>query len=179
MAELGRRYLEHARWRVGGQRWFTDKLPLNFLNLGFVAAALPGARIVHLVREPMDACFSNLKELFAEAYPYSYRLDELGAHYARYRRLMSHWHGALPGRIHDVSYEALVTSPEAVARGVFEFCGLPWDACSLDLARGGTVSTASTVQVREGIHARRVGGWQPYARGLEPLRLRLQEEGWL
>jgi hypothetical protein len=66
-----------------------------------------------------------------------------------------------------------------VARGVFEFCGLPWDACSLDLARGGTVSTASTVQVREGINARRVGGWQPYARGLEPRRLRLQEEGWL
>ena len=179
MAELGRRYLTHARWRAGGKRWFTDKLPLNFLNLGFIAAALPGARVVHLVREPMDACFSNLKELFAEAYPYSYALDELAAHYGRYRRLMAHWHAALPGRIHDVSYEALVTSPEAVARGVFDFCGLLWDAGSLDLSRGGSVSTASTVQVREGIHARRVGGWQSYARGLEPLRQRLQQEGWL
>jgi hypothetical protein len=78
-----------------------------------------------------------------------------------------------------VSYEALVRAPEAVARGVFEFCGLPWDAASLDLSRGGAVSTASTVQVREGIHARRVGGWQPYARGLEPLRQRLQQEGLL
>jgi hypothetical protein len=179
MAELGRRYLAHARWRAGGKRWFTDKLPLNFLNLGFIAAALPGARILHLVRDPMDACFSNLKELFADAYPYSYRLDELAAHYARYRRLMAHWHAVLPGRIHDVSYEALVTSPEAVARGVFGFCGLPWDAASLDLSRGGAVSTASTVQVREGIHARRVGAWQPYAGGLEPLRLQLCKDGLL
>jgi len=178
-AELGRRYLEHARWRAQGRRWFTDKLPLNFLHVGFIAAALPGARILHLVREPMDACFSNLKELFAEAYPYSYVLDELAAHYGRYRRLMQHWHAALPGRVHDVSYEALVTNPEKVARGVFEFCGLPWEAGSLDLSRGGAVSTASTVQVREGIHARRVGGWRAYAQQLEPLRARLQQEGWL
>jgi hypothetical protein len=41
------------------------------------------------------------------------------------------------------------------------------------------VSTASTVQVREGIHARRVGAWQPYARGLEPLRLQLHKDGLL
>jgi tetratricopeptide (TPR) repeat protein len=178
-AELGRRYLEHAAWRADGRGWFTDKLPMNFLHVGFIARALPGARILHLVREPMDTCFSNLKELFAEAYPYSYRLDELAAHYGRYRRLMAHWHAAFPGRILDVSYEALVADPERVARGVFAHCGLRWDPASLALGGGGAVSTASTVQVREGIHARRVGGWRAYARQLEPLRQRLQQDGWL
>jgi hypothetical protein len=92
---------------------------------------------------------------------------------------MAHWHATLPGRVHDVSYEALVTEPERVGREVFEFCGLSWNAQHLDLARGGAVTTASTVQVREGIHARRVGGWRAYARQLEPLRERLHRDGWL
>jgi hypothetical protein len=179
-AELGRRYLEHARWRARGKPRFTDKMPLNFLHVGFIAAALPQARVLHLVREPMDTCFSNLKELFAEAYPYSYDLDELAAHYGRYRRLMAHWHDRHPGLLLDVSYEGLVAEPERVAREVFDFCGLRWDPACLDLAReGGAVSTASTVQVREGIHARRVGGWRAYASQLEPLRASLQRDGWL
>jgi tetratricopeptide (TPR) repeat protein len=177
--ELGRRYLEHAAWRANGRRYFTDKLPMNFLHVGFIARALPGARILHLVREPMDTCFSNLKELFAEAYPYSYRLDELADHYGRYRRLMAHWHQAFPGRVLDVSYEALVAEPERVAREVFEHCGLRWEPASLQPGAGGAVSTASSVQVREGVHARRVGGWRAYARQLEPLRERLEQDGWL
>jgi hypothetical protein len=65
-------------------------------------------------------------------------------------------------------------------RRLLAFCGLGWnDACLHFEENAAPVATASTVQVREGINARRVGGWQPYARGLEPLRLRLQEEGWL
>src|SRR5690606_12214205 len=36
-AELGERYLAHTRWHAGGKRFYTDKLPANYLNVGFIA----------------------------------------------------------------------------------------------------------------------------------------------
>ena len=179
-AALGRRYLEHAAWRANGKSHFTDKLPLNFLHVGLIARALPQARILHMVRNPMDTCFSNLKELFADAYPHSYDQQEMAAHYGRYRRLMEHWHAGFPGRVHDVRYEDLVSDPEPVARAVMSFCGLAWQADSIRIeAREGAVTTASSVQVREPIHRRGIDGWRRYQSQLEPLRAALQADGWL
>jgi tetratricopeptide (TPR) repeat protein len=174
--ELGRRYLDRTRWRADGRERYTDKLPRNFALAGFIHRALPGARILHLVRDPMDTCFSNLKQLFGAPYPHSYAMADMATHFRHYRALMAHWHAAMPGAILDVSYEALVADPEAVAREVLAFCGLPWQpGCIVAGARAGAVSTASTVQVREPIHARNVGGWRRYAGPLEPLRLALGE----
>lgn len=179
-AALGRRYLEHAAWRANGKSHFTDKLPLNFLHVGLIARALPQARILHMVRNPMDTCFSNLKELFADAYPHSYDQREMAAHYGRYRRLMDHWHASFPGRVHDVRYEELVSDPEPVARALMTFCGLPWQADSLRIeARDGAVTTASSVQVREPIHRRGIDGWRRYQAQLQPLLAALQADGWL
>lgn len=180
LEQLGRRYLEHTAWRARGKAFFTDKLPLNFLHVGFIARALPQARILHMVRNPMDTCFSNLKELFTEVYPYSYDLDELSVHYRRYRGLMAHWRQQFPGRMLDVSYEGLVTDPVAASKTILAYCGLPWqDACVETAGNAGTVTTASSVQVREPIHRNAIDNWRKYAPQLEPLRARLQADGWL
>lgn len=178
VAALGRGYLAQTQWRAGGRVRYTDKLPRNFANIGFIHRALPSARIVHVVRDPMDACFSSLKVLFGTQYPHSYDLGELAAHHAHYAALMRHWHAVLPGRILDVSYEALVARPETVAREIVAFCGLPWeDGCLPGGDRAFAVSTASTVQVREPIHARNVGAWRRYAEPLAPLRRALDANG--
>ena len=172
---LGQRYLAQTRWRAAGRPFYLDKLPRNFWNIGFIAAALPHAPILHMVRNPMDTCFSNLKELFGNAYAYSYNLAELAEHHGRYRRLMAHWHAVLPGRILDVQYEDLVRDPEAVARRVLSHCGLDWDpACLMLDERTDAVATASTTQVRAPIHQRSIGGWRRYEQQLAPLRQLLQ-----
>lgn len=168
---LGTRYLEHTTWRAQGRERYIDKLPANFLVAGLIAAALPQARIVHMTRAPMDSCFSNLKALFADAYPHSYAQEEMARHYLRYRALMAHYERRFPGRILEVRYEALVTDPESEARRVLDFCGLPWrDEVLGEGARTGMVGTASTVQVREPIHRRYLGQWRPYASRLMPMR---------
>lgn len=169
--ELGRRYLRHTRWHAGSRSHYTDKLPANALMVGLIARSLPDARIVRMSRAPMDACFSNLKELFGEAYPHSYDQGEMARHFLRHERLMAHWRSVFPHRIHDVSYEALVADPGGVARQVLDFCGLQWVPDVVDPARQrGAVATASSVQVREPIHGRYVGQWRRYARQLEPMR---------
>jgi len=173
-ALLGRRYMEHAAWRAAGRGHFIDKLPTNFLFAGMIAAALPRARIMHMVRDPMDSCFSNLKALFADAYPHTYSQLEMGRHYLRYRHLMAHWDRMFPGRILQVDYESLVTDPQSQARRVLDFCGLPWTEEVMGAgARTGMVGTASTVQVREPIHTRYLGQWRAYGRHLVPLQTML------
>lgn len=169
-AEVGRGYLAGMEWRLGEERCFTDKLPSNFLNIGFIAQALPQARILHMVREPVETCFSNLRELFSDANPYSYDQLELAAFYREYRRLMAHWHEALPGRILDVDYAELTRQPETVMRRVTAFCGLDYQPEMLRIEeRQRGVATASAIQVRQGIVARDKPKWAPYEEYLQPL----------
>lgn len=170
----GKRYLDGVAWRLNGSRYFTDKLPSNFLNIGFLAHALPRAKILHMVRDPMEICFSNLRELFSDANPYSYDLTELADYYCRYAALMKHWHSRFPGRILDVEYARLLTEPESQLRRVAEFCGLAFDPAMLELgSRERGVVTASAVQVRGGIQIRDRPKWAPYERWLAPLATRL------
>ena len=176
MGLLGRRYLEKTAWRANGRAFFTDKMPANFLLVDHIARALPQARILHMVRDPMEVCFSNLKELFVDAYPHTYDQREMAAHFIRYRGLMRHWHSRHPGRILDISYEDLVRAPEAAARRVLDFCGLAWDPDVLAMGpRTSSVATASAAQVREPIHARYVGQWRRYAHHLQSLQTALDE----
>ena len=127
-ADVGRRYLEQVDWRASGKPFLIDKLPSNFLNIGFIHRALPQARVIHMRRNAMDTCFSNLKELFSNACAYSYDQLELADYYAHYRRLMAHWRQVAPEFILDVSYEELARNPQAQAERILAFCGLEWEA---------------------------------------------------
>lgn len=177
-AEIGSRYLAQTQWRSRGRAWFVDKLPTNHFNVGFIARALPHAKILHMTRDPMDVCFSNYRAYFGEGYAYSYRFDTLAAYYADYRRLMDHWHRELPGRVLDVPYTSLVSDTEAAAREIFDFCELPVEAGITDLRRNtAPAATLSTMQVREGIHQRAHREWERYSTGLAPLEQSLREKG--
>jgi tetratricopeptide (TPR) repeat protein len=172
----GQRYLDSVEWRAGERRIFTDKLPSNFLNIGFIVRALPQAKILHMVRDPVETCFSNLRELFSDANPYSYDISELADYFNQYRRLMRAWHEKFPGRILDVHYARLVAEPEHELRRVAEYCGIGFEAAMLKLeAQRRSVVTASAVQVRNEIQVREQPKWAPYERWLQPLIERLQQ----
>jgi predicted Zn-dependent protease len=171
LAAVGERYLAQTRWRANGRAFFIDKQPPNWALAGLIHAALPGARILHLVRDPMDTCFSNWRAFFGDAHAYSYDLDTLAAHFKDYRRVMAHWHAVMPGAILDVSYSELVGEPEATLRKAFDFCELGWEPGCTDISRNAEPSaTLSAAQVRSGVHARAFGEWRPYARHLAELR---------
>lgn len=174
--EIGRRYIERIRWHAEGKPFVTDKLPMNYLNIGAILSALPGARVVHMVRHPMDTCFSNLKEGFAGVADYSYQQESLADFFARYRRLMRHWHALFPGRILDIAYEDLVLHPKETSGRVLVACGLPATDATTDRTRG-AVTTASSAQVRGDISGKNIGAWKRYALYLEPLKRQLQAAG--
>jgi len=148
-----------------------DKMPTNFLFAGLIHMALPGARILHACRDPLDTCVSCFSKLFASGMAFTYDLAELGRYYRGYRALMAHWREVLPpGVMLDVQYEELVTDFESQARRIVAFCGLEWDArCLAFHATQRPVRTASALQVREPVYTNAVGRWQPYAPMIRPL----------
>jgi tetratricopeptide (TPR) repeat protein len=168
--ELGAAYIERVASLRGTLPRFVDKLPVNFMYLPLIATALPRAKIVHLVRDPIDSCFACFKQLFADAYLHSYDLTEMARHYVRYRRLMDHWRALLPGRFIDVVYEDVVADFEPQARRLIAHLDLPWQDACLDFHRqSGAVTTASAVQVREPVHTRSVARWRRYEDDLAPM----------
>lgn len=170
LAGVGSQYAEYARWKSDGRGWLTEKLPSNFLNLGFILAAMPSARILHMRRDPLDTCFSNLRTYFSNAAAYSYGQAELAEYYRHYLALMEHWHVMWPGRILDVDYQALVEQPEQQIRRVAGFCGFDFQPSLLEVGRReGAVATASVADVRRGIRKDRGGQWRHYAAHLGPL----------
>jgi tetratricopeptide (TPR) repeat protein len=176
---IGQSYLERTGRHYGTRSHLIDKNPQNIFAAGLIAEALPQARILCLVREPADACFSNLKELFAPgSYGYSYDPVAVADHYARFRRLAGFWSESLPGQFLEVSYEALVADPARVSTAVMEFCGLPAELGCVDITRNlSPASTASSSQVRQPIHGRNVGAWRRYRRQLQPMLERLRGHG--
>ena len=176
--KLGKAYMKTSEKMRGSLPRFVDKLPPNYLYLPLILKALPNAKIVHLTRDPMDACFASFKQLFADAYPHSYDQQEMARHHARYYRLMAVWRERYGDRFFDIAYEDAASDLEPNARALIKYLDLPWeDACLRFHKQKAAVTTASAVQVREPAHTRSIGRWRRYEAQLEPMRLRLDAEG--
>jgi tetratricopeptide (TPR) repeat protein len=171
LRRLGARYVSEIAKLAPNAVHITNKMPSNFFFAGLIHLALPNARIIHAVRDPLDTCVSCFSKLFAFSQHQTYDLEELGRYYRRYQALMEHWHRLLPpGRILDVRYEDVVADLEGQARRIVSYCGLEWDRSCLafhETAR--PVRTASATQVRRPLYRSAVGRAQFYAPFLRPL----------
>ncbi|MGC2029018.1 MAG: sulfotransferase, partial [Steroidobacteraceae bacterium] len=178
IAELGRNYLEGLATQSPDASRVVDKLPVNFRNIGLIHAALPGARFIHLQRNPLDTCLSIYFQGFSAAHPYATDFGDLAHYYHEYRRLMAHWRAVLPPQtLLDVRYEDLVDDPEGWSRRMIAHIGLPWDPRCLEFHRTDRpVLTASNWQVRQPISKGSVERWRRYERFLGPLREALGDE---
>lgn len=156
----------------------TDKLPVNFMNLGLIATLFPNARIVHCLREPMDVGISCFIELFNMEQDYSTDLEDFGLYYLEYIRLMDHWRKVLPLPLHEQYYEELIDDQETGIRALVAHSGLNWDeACMNFQDTDRAVMTPSRWQVRQPIYKSSSGRWKNYEKHMEPLRRLLEENG--
>jgi tetratricopeptide (TPR) repeat protein len=178
---LGAAYLASTRPATGHTRRFIDKLPHNFLYTGFIAKALPRAKIICLRRDPMDTSLSNFRQLFDNPsihFDYANDLLDSGRYVARFGQLMHHWNQVFPGRILTVDYENLVSSPEPVTREMLAFCELPWHAGCLQVEDNASpVATFSATQARQPIHQASMQRWKRYEGELQGLRIVLRDHG--
>jgi tetratricopeptide (TPR) repeat protein len=154
---LGERYLRLAARQAPGKAFVIDRNPENVRYLGLIHLALPQARIVHVMRDPLDSCFSCYADNAEPDIGYSHDLGLLGRQYVRYINLMRHWHAVLPPHaITDVHYEDLLQESRQQMRRIVKFAGLPWSDHCLQ---------PSVKSQRAPSSAR----WHNFAQHLEPL----------
>ncbi len=171
LSRLGRRYVENIRPSAPDASRITDKMPSNFLRIGFAHLLLPDARFVHCVRDPRDTCFACYMRLFDHGQPFAYDLKDLGRYHRLHDRLMEHWRRVLPpGAILEVNYENVVADQERETRRILDFLGLPWDDACLSFDRTQRiVLTGSASQVRQPIYRGAVQRWKQFESHLGPL----------
>jgi tetratricopeptide (TPR) repeat protein len=164
-------YLSRVAAMAPSARCILDKQLFNWLHLGVISRLFPQARVLHVVRDPLDTCLSCYMTHMQQTIINAADLRQLGVHYNEHRALMSHWRHVLEIPILEVSYEALVAEPEAQVRRILSFLGLPWDERCLrfhDNRRA--VITSSMHQVRRPMYSSSVGRWKHYDKHLGPLK---------
>jgi tetratricopeptide (TPR) repeat protein len=174
-AELGAAYIAATRvHRKLGRPYFIDKMPNNFMHVGFIHAILPKAKIIDARRHPMGSCFSAFKQHFNQGQNFSYNLTDLGRFYHDYVALMAHFDQVLPNRIHRVIYEDVVEDTETEVRRLLDYCGLAFEpACLKFYENARAVRTVSSEQVRRPIFRDGLEQWRNYEPWLAPLKLAL------
>jgi len=170
LREAGQAYIEKLRVNAGPAQRIIDKLPHNFLRVGLFAAVMPNAKIILCERNPLDNCLSIFQHLFGPAHAYASDLSDLGQYYRLYQDLTGWWEEILPGHMHRVSYEQLVSETESQVRQMLEYCELPFHANCLSFHKTRRqVKTPSSAQVQQPIYQDSIGRWKHYEKHLQPL----------
>ncbi len=161
--DMVREHRQHLSAMAPNASRIVDKLPHNFLHLGYISILFPSATIFHSSRHPLDTCLSCYMTALSHSHGYSFSFAGLVAEYTEYRRLMNHWKDVLGNTITDVQYENVVANIETEARRVISALSLPWnDACLAFHKSSGPVVTASVNQVRRPIYDSSSGRWKNY-----------------
>ncbi len=171
LGDIARRYIARLQALARPGSRVTDKLLANSLLVGVIHLALPNAKIIHCVRDPVDTCLSCFMKSFGNRMPFTNDLSTLGRYYRAQAALMAHWRDVLPpDAFLDVRYEDVVGDVESQARRLIAYCGLDWDnRCIAFYETRRPVNTASMAQVREPIYSASVGRWRRYEKQLAPL----------
>jgi tetratricopeptide (TPR) repeat protein len=181
-------YVKNAMGLEGARdkeyRRIVDKLPHNFQHLGLISIILPGARIVHVRRDPRDTAVSNYFQNFKAkrgGMGYAFDLTHIGRQIADYLRIMDYWRERPEVEFMDMRYEDLVHDPETSSRAMLDHAGLDFDPKVLEHHKTErAVRTASVWQVRQPIYKTSAERWRRYEPWLGPLFQTLDEyaPGW-
>ena len=145
---------------------FVDMDPMKGIKLPVIARLFPDAKIIVMRRDPREVVWSCFKTGFAKtsaAFEFT-TLERAALHYDAVMRLTEASLERFPLVVFNLRYDALVTDFEATTKALCTFLEIPWSdevrAFSKTANRRG-VSTASAIQVRQGLYDGR-GQWLRY-----------------
>jgi tetratricopeptide (TPR) repeat protein len=162
-------YLEYLASLGSSEKVIVDKMPINFRFVGFIIAAFPDAKIIHMERDSMATCWSIYKYFFPGNH-YSYDQDDIAMYYGLYENLMNFWSNKFPNKIYDFNYESLTSNQEEETRNILKYCDLDWDDNCLNFYNNITaMKTTSAMQVKKKMYKGSSDVWRIYESYLQPL----------
>ena len=169
LKKIGEEYIAKMKEISNGSDRFTDKLPINFLYVGFIKLILPKSKIVHCFRNSKDNCLSIFKNQFSSGkIKFAYDMNEITEYYNLYNDLMLYWNILLPNFIYDIKYENLISDTKTEIQKLLNYCDLDWSEACLNFHKNKrSIKTASDAQVRNKIYSGSIDSWKNYEKYLK------------
>jgi tetratricopeptide (TPR) repeat protein len=155
---------------AGSRVFFTDKMPFNEIWLPVLRMAFPDAKIVHVMRHPLDVCVSMMSNNFTHGFNCGYRIEDIAHHLAAVSDLMEHYRTELALEDFTLRYESLVADQVTETRRLLDYLGLPFEeACVRFHENRRYAPTPSYAQVTEKLNDRSIARHVHYAGQLRPI----------
>ena len=122
-------YLGRTNFLRGKHESIVDKLPDNFLYIGFLFKLLPKTKIIRTFRDPWDVAVSMFKQRYVTNIPYSASFFNIGVFMANFEAINLFWDELLGNKnaLLDVRYEELVENPDLHQKKIYEFLNIKSD----------------------------------------------------
>lgn len=165
-------YVKALAGRAPGAAHVVDKNPGNLFGLGSLHLALPNARIIRVMRDPVDTALSIWMTPMRTPAQFVGSREDIVFAYRESLRLMDHWRDTLPSdRYLEIRYEDLVRDPAVHVLRILEFCGLDWSEACLHPERNELrIRTPSFWQVRQPLYQSSIGRRERYEPWLGPFK---------
>lgn len=154
-------------------RRIVDKYPFNLVRLPMILRLFPDARIVMMLRHPLDCVLSCYMQKFRlnKGTPMWATLESTATLYHRAMSAYVRDRDMLQAPILELKYENLVRNFEPNVRALVDYIGEPWDDrvfdYSLTATARGRISTPSYAQVTRPIYTDSLARWKRYRRYLQ------------
>ena len=162
-SDIGKIYVDQIEKISKKNKYFTNKMPGNFINIGLIKLSLPNAKFIHCERNPLDTCFSCYKTFFSQGNLYSYSLEELGSFYNLYEKQMDYYKKVFAQEILNIKYEEVVSDVKKETKKILGFLDLNFEEICLEFYKNKrSIYTASVVQARKPIYKNSINSWRNY-----------------
>ena len=153
-AHLGAAYRKEMRRLAGKAKFFMSTLDTNILSLADITAALPEARFVLCLREPLDNALLIYFKRYEQGHDHAYDFEDIAHFMAQRAILQAHWLSQYSDRLLTLEYETLVQGGASPASHIAAHVGLKFDS-------GATLPE---------FHENEIAVWKCYDKHIDPLR---------
>tara|TARA_B100000579_G_scaffold372158_1_gene335152 strand:+ start:2373 stop:3917 length:1545 start_codon:yes stop_codon:yes gene_type:complete len=169
--EISSQYQYFANFYDSKTEYFIDKLPSNFLWVGFIKLLFPDAKIIYTKRNLEDVCISCYKNNFEPGLNWTNEISDIVKMYKEHSKIMDFWKNKTENFIYTVEYEQLVNNFEMDLKKILEFCNLPFEEnCKNFHQSNSIVKTLSVGQVRNPIYQSSINKYKFYKEELEIIK---------
>jgi tetratricopeptide (TPR) repeat protein len=158
-ARLGTAYREQMHRLAGAAEYFVSTLDSNILSLTGIAVALPEARFVLCLREPVDNALLIYFKRYEQGHEHAYDFCDIANFMAQRVRLQAHWRDLLGERFITLEYEKIVQGAAATGEKIATHVGLEFD----------------TSRALPYFHGNEIAMWKSYEKHLDPLHAALAQ----
>ena len=152
-----KQYLEKTDFLRGKYKLIVDKLPENFLFIGYLLKLLPGAKIIRTFRNPWDVAISLYKQRYVTNIPYSASFFNLGVFMSNFEAVNLYWNKNIQAEknLLDIRYEELINNTDFYQQKIYDFLDIKSEY-NEEKRRGFFAQTASIRQIGSPVHKKSI-----------------------